>query len=129
MLQHIEIAEPKVSIYNFHGMPKSGKLDTPERKIQTTSVLHAMRQDTNPKILVGDFNLRPETESLRAFEESMKNLVIEGGFSATRSRFYDHVEAQPFADYAFITRDIIVKKFEVLPDEVSDHLPLLLELQ
>jgi len=33
----------------------------------------------------------------------------------------------PFADYAFISKDLKLNNFAVLPDEVSDHLALLVE--
>ena len=32
-----------------------------------------------------------------------------------------------FADYILVSPDIVVKHFQVLPDEVSDHAPLLVE--
>ena len=126
ILQQVSIQQPVVSIYNFHGVPKSGKLDTPERLNQTAHMLQIMARDQNPRVLIGDFNLRPDTESLKAFEKGMRNLVADGGFKTTRSKFYDKIESQPFADYAFVD-GVEVSHFEVLQDEVSDHLPLLLE--
>lgn len=126
-LQHIELSG--LNIYNFHGVPKSDKLDTPEREIQTARVLERMAKDSGPKILVGDFNLRPETDAIRRFEQTMRNLVIAGGFSTTRSDLYGTKALQPYADYAFVTPDVAVKEFTVLDDVVSDHLPLLLEIE
>ena len=57
----------------------------------------------------------------------MKNLVIEGGFKTTRTSLYERKESMPFADYTFVTNGIKVNSFEVLPDEVSDHSPMLLD--
>ena len=37
-------------------------------------------------------------------------------------------ELLPFADYIFVSKDIKVKDFKVLPDEVSDHLALSIEI-
>jgi endonuclease/exonuclease/phosphatase (EEP) superfamily protein YafD len=128
VLQQVSIQQPALSIYNFHGVPKSDKRDTPERLNQTARVLEIMAADQNPKILIGDFNLRPDTESLRAFEKSMKNLVIDGGFKTTRSELYEWKAIQPFADYAFAW-GIEVSHFEVLQDVVSDHLALLLDFK
>ena len=129
ILQHISIQQPVLSIYNFHGVPKSEKLDTPERNLQTDRILEILSHDTNPKILVGDFNLRPNTDNVHAFERNMRNLVIERGFRTTRSRLYNQLATQPFADYSFVSPDISVKDFQVLTDEISDHLPLFTEFQ
>lgn len=129
ILQHVALVGPQLNIYNFHGVPKLDKLDTPERKIQTERVLEIMAKSNDPKILVGDLNLRPETESLKAFEKQMTNLVIERGFKTTRSSYYDLQKLQPFADYVFTSKDIKVKDFQVLPNEISDHLPLLLDFE
>ena len=128
VLQHVRLSDPSMNIYNFHGVPKSEKLDTPERKIQSDRILEAMSKDATPKILVGDFNLRPTTECLKAFEKEMNNLVMEKGFATTRSSFYKYAAVQPFADYIF-TSGIAVKDFRVLPEEISDHLPLLLSFE
>jgi len=47
--------------------------------------------------------------------------------SSTRTSFYTKPEKH--ADYAFVTKGISVTDFKVLPDEVSDHAPLLIEVQ
>ena len=124
VLQYISIQQPVLSIYNFHGVPKSDKLDTPARKFQSDRILEVLSRDAFSKILIGDFNLRPETNSLRAFEKGMRNLVVESGCATTRSSLYELRAVQPFADYAFASPGIEVKDFQVLPDEVSDHLAL-----
>lgn len=72
---------------------------------------------------MGDFNLLPESESLKKFEEfGLRNLIKEYGITSTRSSLYQKEEK--YADYAFVSKDIEVQEFAVLPDEVSDHLPL-----
>ena len=45
VLQKTVLHNPKMSIYNFHGVPKSNKLDTPERYIQTTRLLEEIEKD------------------------------------------------------------------------------------
>jgi endonuclease/exonuclease/phosphatase (EEP) superfamily protein YafD len=117
-----------VHIYNFHGVPRSGKRDTPERDIQTARVLARMSRDAGGKILVGDFNLMPDTQAIRSFEQKMRNLVVEGKFSTTRTHHYGNIASQPFADYAFVSPGIKVRRFEVLSDEVSDHRALELDV-
>ncbi len=78
-----------------------------------------------PKILCGDFNLRPDTESIKMLESDMKNLIIEYGVTSTRSNL--HTRLEKFADYIMASDDVRVNNFEVINKHVSDHLPLLLE--
>lgn len=56
----------------------------------------------------------------------MRNLIREYGITSTRTSFYQKPEKH--ADYVFVSEGISVKAFTVLPDEVSDHAPLLLAI-
>jgi endonuclease/exonuclease/phosphatase family metal-dependent hydrolase len=59
-------------------------------------------------------------------ELGMRNLITEYGVTSTRTSLYTKTEER-FADYIFVSKDIEVKDFKVLPDVVSDHAALLLE--
>jgi endonuclease/exonuclease/phosphatase family metal-dependent hydrolase len=115
------------AVLNVHGLwTGSGKEDTPERLEQSRRILEFTRSLQTPFILAGDFNLLPDTESLKLFEEAgMRNLVTEFGITSTRTRFYD--KPVRFADYVLTSSGIEVEDFRVLPDEVSDHAPLALD--
>jgi len=129
IMQVISLKNPNLTIYNFHGIPGSGKQDTPERKLQTERLLETLGKDGNPKILVGDFNLEMETKAVSDLENNMKNLVKEYGFTTTRNHYYENYITTPFSDYVFVSNDLQIKDFEVLSDEVSDHLALSLEFE
>lgn len=118
-----------LSLYNFHGVPKADKKDTPVRDIQTKRVLDIVNKDTNPKIIVGDFNLNPDTKAIAAFESIFANQMMQSAYVTTRSRFYEKIQEFPFADYIFTSPEIKVSEFKVLSDEVSDHLPLSLNFE
>lgn len=116
------------SILNVHGLWNGmGKTDTPERIAQSQRIRDFMDRLDQPKIVCGDFNLRPDTESLRLIEKDMQNHVQLNHVRSTRTSLYPKPEK--FADYIFTSPDVRVKKFEVLQDEVSDHAPLLLEFE
>lgn len=119
--------DEKFIVFNFHGLWNGGgKTDSEDRLEQSQKVKTFMDKFTNTKkILCGDFNLAPNTESLALLENNMKNLVKEFNITSTRSSLYPKPEK--FADYILVSLDIHVHHFEVLQDEVSDHLPLLLE--
>lgn len=117
------------TVINFHGLWNGGgKTDSPDRLEQSRKIREFI--DTKAKgkvILVGDFNLEPSTESVAILEKDMRNLITEYGVTSTRSHHY--TKPIKLADYAIVSNDLKVEKFEVLQDPVSDHLPLLLEFR
>ena len=56
----------------------------------------------------------------------MRNLIKEFGVTSTRTSFY--TKPVKFADYVFVSKDINLKNLKILPHEVSDHTPLLIEV-
>lgn len=119
------------SIMNVHGLWNGrGKTDTPERIEQSKRVKEFMDSIKMPKILCGDFNLLPDTESVKMLEKDMRNLVKEYNVESTRTSLYTRAEKNGrFADYIFLSNDIKVIDFKVLPDEVSDHAALYIEFE
>jgi len=113
---------------NLHGLWVDGpKTDTPERLEQSRCVRAVMDAHEGPKVVCGDFNLLPETESVRILDDGHRNLVREYGVPSTRTPLYRHYDApaEPnYADYVIVSRDLEVEDFRVLPDEVSDHAAL-----
>jgi endonuclease/exonuclease/phosphatase family metal-dependent hydrolase len=114
------------SIMNVHGLWNGqGKTDTPERIAQSQRIREFMNTINTPKILCGDFNLKPDTESIKILEKGMNNLIHKHNVESTRTSLY--TKDEKFADYVFTSPEITVNHFEVLDDEVSDHAPLLVE--
>lgn len=114
------------SIMNLHGLWNGkGKTDNPERLSQSSRIKEFMDTIKLPKVLCGDFNLKPDTESLKILEQDMDNLVKKFNITSTRTSYYPKEER--FADYILVSPEISVNQFEVLKDEVSDHAPLLLD--
>jgi len=109
---------------NFHGLWNGmGKGDSDDRLLQSDRVIHFLKTKSHPLVLCGDFNLLPTTKSLKKFEDfGLRNLIAEYGITSTRTSFYKKPEK--FADYAFVSSEVILKSFQVLPDEVSDHAAL-----
>lgn len=113
-------------ILNIHCLWNgAGKGDSPQRILQSQRVKSFINTLQVPKILCGDFNLRPDTNSIQILEENMDNLVKRFGIESTRTSFYPKTER--FADYILTSPEISVKDFKVLPDEVSDHAALWLD--
>jgi endonuclease/exonuclease/phosphatase family metal-dependent hydrolase len=119
--------DQEYTVINFHGLWNGGgKTDTPDRLEQSRKIREFIdTQATGKVVLVGDFNLEPNTESIAILEKDMRNLIKEYGVTSTRSHHY--IKPVKFADYAIVSNELNVEKFEVLEDPVSDHFPLLLE--
>jgi len=115
------------TIINFHGLWNGkGKTDTEARLLQSTNIVNFVATLAHPFVLVGDFNLNPETESIKKLEEfPLRNLIKEHGITSTRTSLY--IKENRFADYCLVSDGIEVEDFKILPDEVSDHAPLFLE--
>ncbi len=120
-------------ICNFHGVAFPGdKLDTPNRLKQSERLIDFMREKNGPKIIGGDFNLLPNTRSVKMFEEfGYRNLIEDFDIKMTRNHLvWDRFQGkrQYYADYVFVSQDVQVENFSVIDNEVSDHLPLILEI-
>lgn len=127
-------------ICNLHGTPLPlNKLDDPNRLEQSKKIIDFVNQFEGEKIIVGDFNLMPETESIKMFETAgFKDLIKDFGIKTTRGNSirlihpeYEHgpYGFQEFADYAFVTPQIEISKFEVPDIFISDHLPMIIEFK
>lgn len=125
----IETPNGNRTIMNFHGLWNGqGKTDTPDRLAQSDRIIELIQSIDNPVVLCGDFNLTPETESLKKFEAlGLRNLIKEFGITSTRTSFY--TKAEKFADYTFVSPEIVVNDFKILPDEVSDHAAMYLQFE
>jgi endonuclease/exonuclease/phosphatase family metal-dependent hydrolase len=115
------------TVFNVHGLWNGmGKTDTPARLAQSKRIKEFVDTAVGPKILCGDFNLRPDTKSIALLEGDMRNLIKEYAIQSTRTSIYGKEEK--YADYVFVSPEIEVRDFKVLPDEVSDHAALFLEI-
>lgn len=118
-------------VCNFHGTSFPGsKLDTPLRVEQSQKIRNLLKEKGCAKIIVGDFNLLPDTQSIYILENDLRNLIKEYNIERTRSRldlFYGKGDFQKFADYTFVSSEVLVSNFQVPDIEISDHLPMIVE--
>lgn len=129
----LKVGGEEVVVCNVHGVPYPGdKFDTPARVRQTKLLIDAFEHTENV-IIGGDFNLLPDTQSVKSFSNSgYRNLIHEYKVPTTRNhitfeKYPDNI--QYFADYTFVSSTIEVRRFEVPSDIVSDHQPLELEFE
>lgn len=129
-LQYIRIKHQQqdLLVANVHGLWNGmGKTDTDERILQSQRIKEFLTRQSEPIILVGDFNLNPDTKSLTIVSEGLRDLIKEYNISSTRTSLY--TKEGKFADYAFVSPNVEVRDFKVLPEEVSHHAALYLDIE
>lgn len=133
----LRVRDVPFTICNVHGMSNPGdKLDTSARLVQSQKILAHMQGVAGERIIMGDFNLLPETESVRMFERAgFYNLIKDYDIQTTRGAHHRvlHPEFgispmtfQEFADFTFVSSGVSVQAFSVPDIPVSDHLPMIL---
>ncbi len=129
-----------LTICNVHGTAfPINKQDTNERLEQSKKILNFANNEPGEKIITGDFNLFPDTESIKMFEKNgFNNLVKDFHIASTRGSLVKQLHPeydkepegfQEFADYTFVSPGIKVKNYTVPDLPLSDHLPLILEFK
>lgn len=122
------------AITSVYGHPRpNDKLDTPERMRFSKEILSLTKSPLHAEIVVGDFNLMPETESVKMFADNgFRNLIEEFKVPTTRNeiawqKYPPHMK-QLYADFAFVRGEGIDCQLTVENVSVSDHLPLVVDL-
>lgn len=122
-----------LNIHGYHAGSGIGKHDTEERIKQSQGIIECLKQLDGDIILGGDFNLDPDTESIKMLEDfGLRNLIKEYNIQSTRTSFYSEEKRKkwPFADYVFVSKDVNIKSFIVDTNSlVSDHAPMFLEIE
>lgn len=128
------------SLFNVHAAAFPGdKLDTPERLAQTDALIQAAQGVNEHSIILGDFNLLPEAESVKAFARAgFVNLIEREQIKSTRGTLCKQLHpefsrppytVQEYADYTFVSPTIDVRSFEVPDLPISDHLPMIMDVE
>lgn len=124
----------KYVVCNIHGTSSPiEKNDSEDRINQTKEILAFLKDRPGKHIIMGDFNLFPDTKSVALFEGAgYRNLIKEYKIDTTRNElawamYPDNKHL--FADYTFVSRDVEVLEFQVPKNEISDHLPMELTIQ
>lgn len=123
----LDIEGTKLQIINIHGCWNKDKKDDDRTILQTEKILSHIRYDI-PSIIVGDFNLLPNTKSIEMISKKMINLIEKYNIKSTRPKFNDGLDkGNLVCDYIFVNDKVKVNDFRVINTNISDHLPLTLD--
>ena len=128
-LQHtlVEVDGKKLHILNHHGHHiDAHKLGDDETMRQTGLIIDYIKQLDGAVILCGDFNLAPESESIKQFDSVMQNLSVTHSLETTRSLLTYKKEV---CDYIFINDKVDVNDFSMDQTIISDHNALILDFE
>ncbi len=120
----------KLRVLNYHGIWTKEKVGNEETLKACQKLLSLAKEVDYPTIIVGDFNLFPDTPSMQVFYKDFISLVDKHNISTTRpkSNELSNLERN-IVDYILVSKGVEVKSFTVLDSDVSDHLPLVLDFE
>lgn len=125
----LDVNGKELQIINVHGIWNKDKLGDERTLAQSEFILSRVREDI-PVIVVGDFNLLPESKSIKMFNAKMSNLIEKNNVTSTRPKFEDGLDkGELVCDYIFVNDKVKVNDFKVLDCNVSDHLPIILDFE
>lgn len=123
----LNINEKELQIINVHGIWNKDKIGDERTINQSQFILKSIRYDI-PSIVLGDFNLLPNTESIKMINEKMNNLIDKYNIETTRPTFDDGLDkGNIVCDYIFVNDKVKVNDFKIINCNISDHLPLILD--
>ena len=111
--------EKKITVFISHfGLAKS------EQRNAVEVLLREIKKVDTPIIFMGDLNITPDNEIIQPIYAQLKEVYKSGGPLTWPS------EAPTMKiDYIFVSKDITVKSVETLEKVVSDHLPIVAEIE
>ncbi|MCA9318025.1 endonuclease/exonuclease/phosphatase family protein [Candidatus Saccharibacteria bacterium] len=128
-LQHVALGVEgkKLHILNHHGHHiDAHKLGDDETLRQTSMIIDYIKKLDGAVILCGDFNLSPESESIKQFDSVLKNLSVDYSLETTRSLLTYKNEV---CDYIFVNDEVDIQDFSMDQTIISDHNALILDFE
>lgn len=131
-IRNLQVARVKspggeLNILNHHGHHiKNSKLGDDETARQMRIIADEVAKLQGPTVLCGDFNLSPESESIKIIDQKLTNLSVKNGLKNTYNQFGT---SSAVCDYIFVNDQVEVTSFKMSNEIVSDHNALILEFE
>lgn len=131
LLSQISIDSKTVTVGSWHGVWNNHGRDTEERFIMVDEIIESLK-NKKTIILAGDTNMNPDTKATKKLQEE---LSLTSVFGATlKSTFNmrhktDPGYAKAAVDMVFVSNDIKVVSAKMPKVDVSDHMPLVVEIE
>lgn len=130
-LQHVEIEfqNSTINLFNTHGIWGFDNADNPRRTNMANIIVNESKGKANV-IVCGDFNVDQNSNTIAIIEEQLKNIFKnEYKTSFNLKHKEDGGFAVAMVDMIFISGDLNVLKHARPEVNISDHLPVVAELE
>ncbi|KXK12299.1 MAG: hypothetical protein UZ22_OP11002000098 [Microgenomates bacterium OLB23] len=126
---HINTPNKPLYVATTHGVWGTDDKDNADRDIMIDCLLKETRGKT-PLLLSGDLNIDQQSQGIGRLEEQLVN-VFKGKLKTSFNMRHKSGGTfdQSVVDFIFATKDIKIIKAYSTNEDVSDHLPLLLEFE
>lgn len=125
----IELPNKNIDTYSVHGIWGLDGEDNPRRLEMSRIIVNEIKNKENV-ILGGDFNLKPNTRTIKNIEEQLQNVFKNELVSTFNMK---HKELPGYAtavvDMIFVSRHFKVVNHYMPDADVSDHMPLIAEIE
>lgn len=120
--------KPNLRLMNYHGIWSRDKRGNQHTLEANKKILKIAKEVSYPVIICGDFNLFPDTKEMKLFDKDFTSLVNKYDIQSTRPETNElENTGRNVVDHVLISRGVQVNSFNVVKNNVSDHLPLILD--
>jgi endonuclease/exonuclease/phosphatase family metal-dependent hydrolase len=127
----IQLNETELNVFNTQGIWGHHGDDT-KRRFKMGQVIVSKIKDKQNVVLMGDFNLKPDTETINGIEKHLKN-VFQGELTTSFNMRHKESQGTGFAtsvvDMIFVSPNLKVVDHYCPDVDVSDHLPLVCQIE
>lgn len=128
----ITVDGSELNIFNIHGVWGFDGADSPDRLLMSKVIVENIKNSPHT-LLMGDFNVQPNTKTIENIERHMTNL-FKGELKTSFNLAHKDLEKSPgyataVVDMIFTSPDLKVSKKYVPEGDVSDHIPLICEIE
>lgn len=129
---NVNINGSTLTVCNLHGIWGLDGVDNEDR-LKMSDLIVGQVEGKERVILAGDFNLKPNTQTIENIEKHLSNVFkdeLKTTFNLTRKdleRFPGYASAA--VDMIFTSTDLVLTKHACPKVDVSDHLPLIIEVE
>lgn len=123
----LDVEDQKLTVVNHHAHWEADGMGTPVSLEKIKKLVERLRSVDGPLVIVGDFNLRPESEAIQYLvnELNLRDLTAEAGLDNTLENAV--TEFKVACDHIFVSKHIDVVNFERSDALLSDHKALIVE--
>jgi endonuclease/exonuclease/phosphatase family metal-dependent hydrolase len=128
-----EIENKQISFLNAHLAWAKTPTEEPHQTKQGEILLNYLETVSHPFVLTGDFNLDPQQPTVQGINKLAHNLIEENHVTNTLNPRTHRAKilfpTGVAVDYIYVSKDLKIKNFSIVEEDISDHLGLTAEIE